>query len=193
MTPAGEKTPQVSRRQRQVERGAADPRRVPQTQVRLAGDGGAALVEFALLAPLLFALLIGMFTGGISLSRKNSMTNAVREGSRLGATLVEGGSWATSVRDRVDALAGADLSSSQICVELAVKTSAGETTVRSTPGTCPFSGEPAMPAGVQQGECVAKVWARRTSDLEVVFFSRTLTLEADAVARFERGGAGACT
>ena len=159
---------------------------------RTRGDRGAALVEFAILAPLLFALLIGMFTGGISLSRKNSMTNAVREGTRLGATLLDSPTWATAVRDRVDSLAGADLSSSQICVKLVSKTALSETVVRTTPATCPFGGEPAMPAGVQTGECVVKVWARRTSDLEAIFFSRTLTLQADAVARFERGGTGSC-
>lgn len=126
------------------------------------------------------------------MSRKNSMTNAVREGARLGATLVDSGTWASSVRTRVDDIAGTDLNSAQICVELAVKTAAGENTVRSLPVSCPFGGEPVMPAGVQTGDCVAKVWARRTSDLEVVFFSRTLSLEADAVARFERGGTAPC-
>lgn|GEM_PF-5108006 len=150
------------------------------------------LIEFAFLAPLLFALLLGMFTGGISLNRKSSMTNAVREGARLGATLLDSESWAISVRDRVDTLAGADLSSAQICVELAVKTAAGENILRRTPAVCPFAGAPIVPAGVQVGECVVKVWARRTSELQAVFFSRDLTLEGDAVARFERGGVGSC-
>ncbi|MFP5580169.1 MAG: TadE family protein [Acidimicrobiia bacterium] len=61
-------------------------------------EAGASLVEFALLAPVLFALLLGMITGGLSLSRKNSMENAVREGARFGATLNEDSSWSSDVR-----------------------------------------------------------------------------------------------
>jgi hypothetical protein len=159
-----------------------------------------ALVEFAIIAPLLFALLLGMFTGGMALSRKNSMTNAVREGSRLGATLVESDTWATSVRDRVRNLSSGDLTDAQICVELAVKTTSSETTLRQWPsGGCPNTaenplapGEPAMPVGVQEGECVVKVWARRTSLMETVFFSRDIVLTTNSISKFERGGTDTC-
>src|SRR5215207_9336974 len=81
---------------------------------RARGDGGAALVEFAIIAPLVFALLFGVFTGGMALSRKNSMTNAVREGARLGATLPEDANWADKVQARVLDLAGGDLDASQV-------------------------------------------------------------------------------
>lgn len=154
-------------------------------------DGGASLVEFALLAPLLFALLLGMFTGGIAMSRNNSMTNAVREGSRLGATLPEDGSWAEAVRQRVIQLAGGDLDGSQVCVELIKKTSASAEIIRqSTSCSLAASAEPSV-ADVPVGQCAVKVWASRTSDLEVVFFSRVLTLQADAIARYERAGSPA--
>ena len=88
-------------------------------------DRGASLVEFALLAPLLFALLLGMITGGISLSQKNSMENAVREGSRFGATLEPSANWAGDVRKRVEALSGGDLELGQICAEVVYRTSSG--------------------------------------------------------------------
>src|SRR3546814_532623 len=35
--------------------------------------------------PVLFLLLLGTLTGGLTLSRQNSVKNAVREGTRLGA------------------------------------------------------------------------------------------------------------
>lgn len=148
-----------------------------------------ALVEFAILAPLLFALVFGTFTGGTALSRKNSMTNAVREGARFGATVPESLSWATSVRDRAVSLAGGDLTNAQVCVVL---TRGNGTPVTGTPSTCPFSGIPAIPAGLAADQCVVRVWAERTSQLQAIFFTRDLTLQSSAVARFERGGTGSC-
>jgi len=155
---------------------------------RASGDKGAALVEFAIIVPLIFALILGITTGGVSLSRKNSMSNAVREGARMGATLPESSTWATSVRDRAVALSGNDLIASQVCVKLVRKPTATTETVRKAlPATCPFGGEPSS-AGIPAGECVVKVWARRSSDLEVLFFSRPLTLQSSSVSRYERAG-----
>jgi hypothetical protein len=50
-------------------------------------EGGASLVEFALVLPLLTVLLFGLFTGGLTFSRQNSVKNAVREATRFGAIL----------------------------------------------------------------------------------------------------------
>ena len=51
------------------------------------GERGVALVEFALVLPLLAMLMLGTFSGGIAYNRKITMTNAVREAARYGATL----------------------------------------------------------------------------------------------------------
>jgi Flp pilus assembly protein TadG len=45
---------------------------------------GAALVEFAIVMPLLFALVFGIIEFGIILYNKAMLTNASREGARLG-------------------------------------------------------------------------------------------------------------
>lgn len=155
-------------------------------------ERGAALVEFAIIAPLVFALLIGMFSGGMALSRKNSMTNAVREGARLGATLPDNTSWVDSTRGRVVQLASGDLTASQVCVKLAKKvapqttnTSGSDTVLRSSTCTLPSALEPST-AGVEVGTCVVKVWSSRQSPLQVVFFSRSLTLDAASITRYER-------
>lgn len=157
-------------------------------------DNGASLVEFALLAPLVFALLLGMFTGGISLSRQNSMANAVREASRLGATLEEDADWATAVRSRVEKLAGGDLETGQICVKLVKKESDGtETDRQSTSCSAELTPEEPSAADVPNGQCIVKVWAGRDSDFNVVFFSRTLQLRTDAINLYERAGeSGSC-
>lgn len=50
-------------------------------------EGGAALVEFALILPIFLTLVLGLITFGQSYNRKLTMTNAVAEASRYGATL----------------------------------------------------------------------------------------------------------
>lgn len=47
------------------------------------GDRGAAAVEFALIAPLLFMLVFGMISFGILLSQQLALTNSARQGARL--------------------------------------------------------------------------------------------------------------
>lgn len=157
---------------------------------RIGGDSGAAMIEFAIIAPLIFALILGLVTGGVSLSRKNSMYNAVREGARLGATLPEDTNWATSVRDRVVANSGGALNTSQVCVKLIRRGTVTDAVRRSTPATCPFGGEPAT-TNIPVGECAVKVWANRSSDLEAIFVSRALTLQVSSVSRYERQGSPA--
>lgn len=161
-------------------------------------DTGATLVEFALLAPLIFALLLGMLTGGIALSKKNSMESAVREGARLGATLPNTATWAAGVRTRVGELAGGDLRPTDICVKLVLTAgtpaSPTETTHRTASPACtvPGSAEPST-SDIPRGQCVVKVWGRTTSEFEVIFFDRNLTLDASSISRFERGTAPNCS
>ena len=50
-------------------------------------SSGAAMVEFAIVAPLLFALIFGIIDFGRVFFLYNNLTNAAREGARLGAVL----------------------------------------------------------------------------------------------------------
>lgn len=54
---------------------------------RLAGDKGAAAVEFALLFPVFMAMVLGMITAGASFERWIGITQGAREGARVGATM----------------------------------------------------------------------------------------------------------
>lgn len=153
---------------------------------RAQSDRGAALVEFAIIAPLVFALLLGLFSGGIALSQRNSMTNAVREGARLGATLPRSGTWADAVEARVLDLATSDLEDTEVCVKLIEAPS----TQLEVDSTCPSSpgleGDQPAITGVATGDCVVLVWAERTGKLEVVFFSQDLTMDTHSVSTYER-------
>ena len=146
-------------------------------------ERGAALVEFALVLPLLASLLLGTVTGGAAYARKISMTNAVREGTRFGATLESSSSWAANTISRVEQVAAGDLASTQICVMLL---RAPSTVVAVSPDPCGLTGEPATPTGLAANSCVVKVWDQRSSDLQAMFFSHTITQKQGAVARYER-------
>ena len=148
-------------------------------------------MEFAFIAPLLFAILLGTITAGLALSAKNSVTNGVREGARLGATLPDGGDWdnvwAVDVRDRVVALAGGDLDNADVCVQIIDTTPATDATLGEWLGAdCnpPAVPRPATPTSATG--CLVKVWARTSAVLETIFFTRTLTLDGSAVGLYER-------
>ncbi len=154
-------------------------------QDHLRGDKGATLVEFALILPVLMALILGMFTGGLAYNRKISMTNAVREGARFGATLPSSATLASEVAQRVQDLSGGELRAGQVCVQL-VDPTASPPVVQSSPASCPLPvAAPANPSGTVN-TCLVKVWAQRTAELQVIFFTSNMKLSSDAVARYER-------
>jgi len=49
------------------------------------GQRGAELIEFALILPLILVLLMGIFDFGLAFQRYEVITNAAREGARLGS------------------------------------------------------------------------------------------------------------
>src|SRR5215212_1512223 len=89
---------------------------------------GAAIVEFALILPLLSMMALGMLTGGIALDRKQDINNATREAARFGATLSEhqcddtsdcgGLTWAQLVRSLAVERSNGAVVSANVCVAL---------------------------------------------------------------------------
>jgi Flp pilus assembly protein TadG len=70
---------------------------------KLKGQRGAAAVEFALIAPLLFMLIFGITEFGVAWSQREVYIQAAREGARYAAVGCEDGSCASGeVADRVD-------------------------------------------------------------------------------------------
>jgi Flp pilus assembly protein TadG len=49
-----------------------------------AGDGGQAVIEFALTLPLLLITVMGIFDFGLMFQKYEAVTNAAREGARIG-------------------------------------------------------------------------------------------------------------
>ena len=155
---------------------------------RRASERGTALVEFALVLPLIMALILGMVTGGSAYNRKLSMTNAVREGSRFGATLDGSTTWASSVQSRTVELGTGDLSTSNVCVQLVQNGSVvvqGGYTYQALGASCSSIAAPTVTAS--STDCIVKVWAARVNQdkLQVIFFTSNLTLTSKSVGRYE--------
>jgi Flp pilus assembly protein TadG len=145
------------------------------------GERGAALVEFAIVLPLLMAFALGIFSGGTAYFRRITVADAVREGARYGATLPvpigAGGatSWETSVRNRVAQASGGELASANVCVKLVYATGTSDCGVADPTG-----------AAAETSVRLVKVSASKGVTLEFFFFSRTATLSSHVAARFER-------
>ena len=164
-------------------------------------DRGAILVEMAFALPLLIMLIVGMVSAGIAYHHPLALTHAAREGGRLAATLpvANFGSlnlWLDEVATRVveDATGSLDPGAPGLVVCVAyVHPSGGIPTdqtanridnggmVTNNPAACFADGRPADERRVQ-------VAVARETDFNVVFFSSTLTIDSEAVNRFEAAG-----
>lgn len=147
-------------------------------------DRGAAAVEFALVMAPLIMLLLGLTTAGLAYNDSISMTNAVREGARFGATTkLDLSTWGSTVQSRTAELAFGNLTAAQVCVTL---TKVGDATPVAQSG-CTLSGTaPADPAGAEAGTCLVKVWAQRPSVISIGFATWDLVLDRRAVSTYER-------
>ncbi|NNC91683.1 MAG: pilus assembly protein [Acidimicrobiia bacterium] len=66
---------------------------------RSSEDDGAVLVEFALVAGLFFMLVFGMVDYGLAINTKTQLTNAGREGARLGTVTLDAAAVEARVRE----------------------------------------------------------------------------------------------
>lgn len=165
--------------------------------------------------PLLLTLIFGMFSGGIAYNRKLVLTNAVREGSRYGATLAVAQAppltpactdqidcWLSKVASVTQQASEGELSSSgggwKVCV--AYVHPAGTATndmnrklERTPPSTDAITKVP--PSTLAQATCFddgrppserrVQVTAQRAGKLEYLVSSMSLTLRSQSVTRFE--------
>jgi Flp pilus assembly protein TadG len=162
---------------------------------RARDESGASLVEFALVLPIFFTLLLGMFTGGLAYTRKLSVTDASREGARYGATLpltaaANTDAWLQKVADVTVASSDGEIEPGESGAFVCVAYVPGTGTARRLEKTGTAS------AVLSDGTCFAdgranesriQVVGRRTSKLELLVWSDDLTLSSQSVARYEAG------
>lgn len=162
-------------------------------QRRSRDERGVALVEFALIFPLLAMLLFGMISAGLALNGKQEMTSATREGARYAATVPAAqtfttGTWASNVRDLVVERSNGGLKASDICVSLVQGATA---TVVSPPGNFSTSGSPCIagetfPVAPGDPGRRVQVTASKPAEIQlVVFGSYNFTIDTQATVRSE--------
>lgn len=153
-------------------------------------DKGAALVEMALVLPLLVMLLLGTVTAGIAYGQGNALQTAAREGTRFGATLPNVASNLGDVLQVTKNAAVGALDDSvpgqYICVAL-VHPDGTTTSLTQSNGGSPTSGTSAcFSDGRPSSEKRVQVVAEREATINAALFSTTVTLESPSAARYER-------
>lgn len=163
---------------------------------------GAALVEFAVLLPLLLMLLLGIVSVGIAYNHQISLTHAAREAGRFAATLPVSNfnteadpleAWLDAVAAQTVENATGSLDASTpglvVCVAYVHPNGTLATDVTAsrvdTAGTVTYPSAPCFSDGRPDGERRVQVHVERDAEFNVVAFSRTVTLQSDAVSRFE--------
>jgi Flp pilus assembly protein TadG len=144
-------------------------------------DGGAVVMELVIILPVLFALVLGITTGGHAYSTKIAVVEAVREGARFGASLQLGtgptavSDYEASVRSRVVSASGGSLTSADVCVRLVLPTGAADCGVTDPAG-----------ASAESTVHLVKVSASTSATIQFFFSSTTTSLGATLAARYER-------
>ncbi len=159
---------------------------------------GAALVELALLLPLLLMLLLGIVSVGLAYNHQISLTHAARESGRFAATLpvsnfgsLEAWLDAVSAQTVENATGSLDPSTPGLVICVAYVHPNGTLATDSTAsrvdtaGVVTYPNAPCFPDGRPSTERRVQVRVERDIDFDVVAFSRTVTLQSDAVSRFE--------
>lgn len=167
---------------------------------------GAALVEFALLLPLLLVLMLGVVSVGIAYNHQISLTHAAREASRFAATLPVSNfssdpdpmaAWLAAVAAQAKEDAGGSLGPSVpgllVCVAYVYPngTLGSDSTTSLVEGAAvPVSTDPCFVDGRPATERRVQVAVQRETDFTLGFYSQMLTIGSDAVGRFEAAPGG---
>lgn len=142
-------------------------------------DRGAALVEMALVMPLLLLLVVGIWATARAFNVKNTMDHAVREAARYGATVEpwDPGASPGAVRALIDAeLSTAAIPTAEVntvCIVQVLESADG----------CDVAGTPQV-TGAPTDQVVVKI-EYPDYQLDFIFFSTTVNLQSSAIARWE--------
>jgi hypothetical protein len=171
-------------------------------------EGGASLVEFALVLPIFLMLVFGLVSAGIAYNHDISLTHAAREAGRYAATLPVSGNfasldlWLDDVAARVVADATGSLDPGApgllICVAYVYKPTPpgssapldqtmSRTVIDSGPPA--YTDQPCLTGAEADNrpelERRVQVRVERQADFSVIFWSTDVTLRSSGVSRYE--------
>jgi Flp pilus assembly protein TadG len=158
------------------------------------GDDGAALVEFALVFPLLVFLVFAIFGAGVVLDQRLSVTQASREGARYGATVpidqctpaanCSGLTWAELVQDVTADRSGGAVTAEHICVALVQGSGSAPVVIGSGFSTATGGGACYVDSSADTGKRV-QVKIVLPTQVEAAVMTIPIALDAEALTRFE--------
>src|SRR5665811_2437938 len=162
-------------------------------------EDGAALVEFAILAPLLIMLLFGIVTAGLAFNHSISLTHSAREASRQAATLPVSNFanldlWLDAVLaqviDDADGSLDAGVPGRTICVAYVhpsgtLSTDVTRSVTRDPSGTDVYASSPCFTDGRPGGERRVQVVVERDVDFNVILWSTMVRIDSEGVSRYE--------
>lgn len=169
---------------------ATDPQR---------NEDGAALVEFAILAPLLIMLLFGIVTAGLAFNHSISLSHSAREASRQAATLPVSNfgslnAWldavVAQVIDDADGSLDAGVPGRTICVAYVhpsgnLPTDVTASLTRDPAGNNSYSTNACFADGRPPTERRVQVVVERDVDFNVILWSTMVTIDSEGVSRYE--------
>jgi Flp pilus assembly protein TadG len=157
-------------------------------------ERGAAIVEFALILPLLSMMALGMLTAGIALDHKQEITNASREAARFGSTVAQsecnvpancsGFTWAQLVQAIAVERSNGAVASGAVCVALVEGPGYAPTPVTSTHTTMTDGSACFVDNSTDTGKRV-QVRITKSERMQAVLFNMNLNLGSRAIAQFE--------
>ncbi|NND04379.1 MAG: hypothetical protein HKN91_16505 [Acidimicrobiia bacterium] len=167
-------------------------------------DAGAALVEFAVLAPLLLMLLFGIVSAGLAFNESLALTHAAREAGRSAATLpvsnfADLDAWLAAVSAQAINDADGSLDNSvpgrTVCVAYVhpdgtLPTDVTKRLITTPAGPQPTELLPCFADGRPNEERRVQISVARDSEINVILFSIDVTLDSEATNRFEAGLGG---
>jgi len=174
---------------------------VRQRVKKLSSDAGAALIELAMVLPLIVMLILGMVSAGIAFNNQLALTHAAREGGRFAATLpvtnfANMNAWLDAVaigvvNDSTGSL-GPGVPGHFVCVAFVHPVGIAPTDVTSNrieSGGLPiYDAADCFADGLLGSERRVQIAVARDADFNALVFSSTLTLDAKAASRFEAAG-----
>ena len=175
-----------------------------QTGRRGRGDRGVAVVEFALVLPVLMVLVLGMFSGGIAWNQNQAIGQGARVAARFASTLplpepvtdADMDLWLEDIADRALAAAedqmGAGVAGRSVCVAYVEPgpdplVTTDDSTRSWTLGAASGVDAPCF-ADDQGDEARVQVVMERDSVLNIGFYQQTLHLRRETVYRYELQG-----
>jgi Flp pilus assembly protein TadG len=154
-------------------------------------DRGASLVEFALVLPLILMIVLGLVSAGVAYNLKITLTHAAREAARYAAILPTEGdtsAWLSDVETHMLADATGALNSGQpgaaYCIAFVDGSSSG-TETKHIDQTGAVSAGWCFDDGRGSDEWRVQVEVQRSTTLNALVFSKSITLASQAASRYE--------